>query len=201
MNNVKEINDLVSKQIIDTCLEKITPANVMKKQKEIHRVEGFGPKTLNMFFAVEMFPIIICLLAMSTGFIIDHNIFKVYLENYHNILLAIYMLVAFCFTLYLINKDFFGLIDKLILRSINKTFKKNDNHPYHFSTLFYEDAKQSEVKKEIIEKAKDNGIIDDDDIKYLKIKGNGIVRAIDLLHVTVSLATYTNFKQKVRQYF
>jgi len=201
MNNVKEINDLVSKQIINTSLDKITPENVMKKQKEIHSVEGFNPKTLNVAFALEMFPLLVCMLAMSIGFIIDHNIFKVYFESFHNVLFFVYMVVAFIITLYLIGKDFFGFTDKLILRSINKTFKKYGNYPYHFSTLFYEEAKQSEVKKETIEKAKQDGIIDDNDIKYLKIKGNGIVRAIDLLNATVNEDVYNSFKQKVKEYF
>lgn len=57
------------------------------------------------------------------------------------------------------------------------------------------------LNEDALKKAKEDNVINDDDIKYLKIKGNGIVKVIDVYNATSSFNAYTSFKQKVREYF
>lgn len=57
------------------------------------------------------------------------------------------------------------------------------------------------LNEDTLKKAKEDNVIDDDDIKYLKIKGNGIVKVIDVYNATSSFNAYTVFKKNVKEYF
>lgn len=199
MDNISNIHDMASTQIVTFALDKATPENIMQKQKELHNKEGMSPKTLNVCFAIEMFPLLVTMLLMSTVMFMDMKVFAVYFERYRYVLLFSYIIVLSILFIYMLNKDFFGLIDKMILRSVKKSIKKRTSA--FFAKLFYDEGLQMPISEDILKKAKEDNIIDDDDIKYLKIKGDGIVKVKDVFNATSSFNAYTSFKQKVKEYF
>ena len=199
MDNVENIRNMASSQVAIFALDKATPENIMKKQKELHAKEGMSPKTLNVCFAVEMFPLLVSMMLMSTVMFMDMKVFGVYFESYRYVLLFSYIIAVSALFIYMLNKDFFGLIDKMILRSVKKSIKKRTNA--FFAKLFHEEGMQMPLNEDTLKKAKEDNVINDDDIKYLKIKGNGIVKVIDVYNATSSFNAYTSFKQKVKEYF
>lgn len=124
MDNVENIRNMASSQVAIFALDKATPENIMKKQKELHAKEGMSPKTLNVCFAVEMFPLLVSMMLMSTVMFMDMKVFGVYFESYRYVLLFSYIIAVSALFIYMLNKDFFGLIDKMILRSVKNQLKK-----------------------------------------------------------------------------
>lgn len=170
-----------------------SPENVLKRQKEFHNKFGLNQKTINVAFSEEILPLLISMLGMIIFLILCTQL---KMETFYKYtFMTILIVVIFSLVLWIINKDCFGLGDKISLRSIKK-YLKNGYVSIFSENLFKEEKENIQVSEKFLKILKE-GYLSDNEIKYLKIQGDGKIKASAIYNITQSNEDFQKFKDKV----
>lgn len=192
------INSVCKAKLNEYVIDQVTVDNVVDKQIKIYNKQGMSKQNLNLVPYLELLPSAFMTLGMVVFVVLMefiNNNFKGGEAVIINIV-SFFVIAGGCF--YIVSKEFFGLLRKMMVKSVTKAINKKSKE-YFALLLFVEEALNLDADDEVMKLIDNKEIFNHDDIRYLKIKGNGHIKTHWVNAITKDIESYNIFKEKVRE--